>query len=53
MGAVMAGLTHVVIGTMVGLPGVILPQMTDPESPDLYLDIKQVALFGKSRDVQY
>ncbi|KAG0714755.1 Facilitated trehalose transporter Tret1 [Chionoecetes opilio] len=44
--AVLAGLTHVVIGTNLGLPGVILPQLTDPTHQDLFLNTSQVALFG-------
>nr|XP_053635094.1 facilitated trehalose transporter Tret1-like [Cherax quadricarinatus] len=44
--SVLAALTHVALGTIIGLPGVILPQLTDRHSSDLYLGINQVALFG-------
>lgn len=43
----MAGMTHMAIGTILGLPGVILPQLTDPTFHDLFLNTSQVALFGK------
>nr|XP_053635096.1 uncharacterized protein LOC128690443 [Cherax quadricarinatus] len=45
--SVLAALTQVALGTIIGLPGVILPQLTDRHSSDLYLGINQVALFGK------
>lgn len=44
--AVLAGLTHLAIGTIIGLPGVILPQLTDPASPDIFFNTSEVALFG-------
>ncbi|XP_069970116.1 facilitated trehalose transporter Tret1-2 homolog [Penaeus vannamei] len=46
LGVVMASLTHLAIGTIVGLPGVTLPQLTDPNTEDIFLDTAQVALFG-------
>lgn len=46
LGALMAAMTQLSLGTIVGLPGVTLPQLTDPHSSDLYLDTNQVALFG-------
>lgn len=47
--AVLAALTHLAIGTIIGLPGVILPQLTDPTSRDIFLTTSEVALFGKSQ----
>ncbi|MPC09291.1 Facilitated trehalose transporter Tret1 [Portunus trituberculatus] len=44
--AALAAMAHATIGTMLGLPGVILPQLTDPTSHDLFLNTSQVALFG-------
>ncbi|XP_045619012.2 facilitated trehalose transporter Tret1-2 homolog [Procambarus clarkii] len=46
LAAFLAALTHVALGAIVGLPGVTLPQLTDPRSSDLHLGINQVALFG-------
>lgn len=47
--AVLAALTHLTIGTIIGLPGVILPQLTDSASHDIFLSTAEVALFGKSQ----
>lgn len=52
LGVVMASLTHLAIGTIVGLPGVTLPQLTDPNTEDIFLDTAQVALFGESLTVK-
>ena len=45
--AALAAMGQAIIGTIIGLPGVILPQLTDPTSHDLFLNTSQVALFGK------
>ncbi|KAK4319585.1 hypothetical protein Pmani_009475 [Petrolisthes manimaculis] len=48
VGAVLTSLTHVVVGSIVGIPGVILPSLTDPNSSDIFLEPTQVALFGSA-----
>lgn len=46
VGAVLSALSHTVVGAVIGLPSVVLPSLTDPDSSDIYLEPTQVAIFG-------
>ncbi|XP_042872933.1 facilitated trehalose transporter Tret1-2 homolog [Penaeus japonicus] len=49
--ALMMSLSHLAIGTIYGYPGVTLPELTDPGTPDLFLDTTQAANFGSLADL--
>ncbi|KAK7067627.1 hypothetical protein SK128_001258 [Halocaridina rubra] len=46
LGAIIASMTHFIIGTIIGLPAVTLTELTNPETTDIFLNTSQVALFS-------
>ncbi|XP_068203977.1 facilitated trehalose transporter Tret1-like [Palaemon carinicauda] len=46
LGALTAAITHITIGAIIGLPAVTLPQLTDTNSGDIFLNTAQVALYS-------
>ena len=47
MGAMIVALVHIGIGTTLAFSGVILPQLTDENTEDLYFEQSEAALFSK------
>lgn len=46
VGALAGSLVHFALGSVLGLTGIALPALTDPDSGDLILDPQQAALFS-------
>ncbi|XP_037801192.1 facilitated trehalose transporter Tret1-2 homolog isoform X2 [Penaeus monodon] len=49
--ALVMSLTQLAIGTIYGFPGVTLPELTDPNTADLFLDTTQAASYGSMADL--
>lgn len=47
LAALTSAFVHLGIGSVLGFSGVTLPELTDPVSPDLFLNTSQAALFSK------
>lgn len=39
-------LIHLSVGTIYGYPGVMLPELTDPSTTDIFLSTNEAALFS-------